>query len=54
MLVKGSQNRHSGAGTTMFSRSGASTIAAYKVFKSKVTDIDEVIAEGRVKKTAKR
>ena len=54
MFIDGDQNARSGPGTSMFSRSGASTIARHKVFKSKFGSINELVAEAKVKKTAKR
>jgi len=55
MLIDGeSLNVKSGPGTSMFSRTGASTIPKYKIFSSKFTTIDELVIEGKTKKTARR
>jgi len=37
----------------MFSRSGASTLTKHQIFKSKFGDIQELIADARIKKTHK-
>ena len=55
MLIDGeSLNVKSGPGTSMFSRTGASTIPKYKIFSSKFTTIDELVIEAKTKKTARR
>ena len=54
MLVETEQNVKSGPGTSMFSRSGASTIAMHKVFKQKYSSINELVAEKRMNRKVKR
>jgi len=51
MIVESDSNAKSGPGTSMFSRSGASTIAQHKVFKQRFNDINEMVTEQRKKKT---
>ena len=54
MIVESESNVKSGPGTSMFSRSGASTIVLHKIFSSKFDDIDEFVADAREKKTFKK
>ena len=53
MIVETDSNVKSGPGTSMFSRSGASTISQHKVFKQKFGNIDELVASQRKKRTHK-
>lgn len=47
-------NVKSGPGTSMFSRTGASTIPKYKVFSSQFNTIEELVLDAKTRKTAKR
>ena len=51
MIVETDSNAKSGPGTSMFSRSGASTISQHKVFKATFGNIDEFVADQRKKRT---
>lgn len=51
MIVETDSNAKSGPGTSMFSRSGASTISQHKVFKQNFSNIEEFVANQRIKRT---
>ena len=53
-MIDAEKSVKSGPGTSMFSRSGASTIQQHKIFASKFNDINELITDARTRKKSTR